>query len=374
MAEPIRILHVIGIMNRGGAETMIMNLYRHIDREKVQFDFVEGSSEPAVFDEEIQKLGGRIFRCPRYNGKNHLAYTKWWNDFFKEHRQQYAVVHGHIGSTAAIYLGIAKKHGIYTVAHSHSMINRISMRNILYVLFSYPTRFVANRFFACSKEAGISRYGRRIGDDSTRCILLRNAINLNCFSFEKKKRDEWRSALNLENHLVVGHVGRFDYSKNHEFLLLVFQKILLKRKDAFLLLVGDGERRMEMEQLAREYGVIDSVIFAGVVSNVNDYVQAMDVLVFPSRFEGLPVSLIEAQANGLPCCISDSVPSEVRITSCVEFMSLQDSTEAWADRAIAMAMEGRIQTKAQLQQAGYDIHETAKWLTDFYVEAAKRNE
>ena len=374
MASPIRVLHVIGIMNRGGAETMIMNLYRHIDREKVQFDFVEGSSEPAAFDEEILALGGRIFRCPRYNGKNHFTYTKWWNDFFRHHPGEYAVVHGHIGSTAAIYLSIAKKYGLYTVAHSHNIINQISVKNLLYMMISYPTRFITDRFFACSKEAGISRYGRRVGNDPDRCIQFHNAIDLGKFSHSQKKRDEMRSMLRLEDNLVIGHVGRFDFQKNHEFLLKVFEQILRIQPKACLLLVGGGQRRTEIERLAQESGISDSVIFAGVVDNVSDYLQAMDVLVFPSHYEGLPVSLIEAQANGLPCCISDAVPAEVAITPCIEFLSLEEPAKGWAEKAISMAQNGRMQTREQLVKAGYDIHETAKWLTGFYLEAARINE
>ena len=374
MADPIRVLHVIGVMNRGGAETMIMNLYRHIDRSKVQFDFVEGSSEPAAYDEEILALGGRIYRCPRYNGKNHFAYTGWWHRFFREHGDEYSVVHGHIGSTAAIYLSIAKKYGLFTVAHSHNIMNQIDFKSLLYSAFSYPTRYIADRFFACSREAGISRYGKRIGQDPARCIQFKNAIDISHFLFSEEKRTQMRVQLNIGNRLVIGHVGRFDDQKNHEFLLLVFQQIVKKRPDAVLLLVGDGERRAEMERLAGEYGLSDSVIFAGVVSNVSDYLQAMDVLVFPSRYEGLPVSLIEAQANGLPCCISDAVPSEVGITPCIAFSSLTDSPQNWADRAMTMAQHGRIETEALLTKAGYDIRETSGWLTDFYLEASNRHE
>ncbi len=150
--EPIRILHVIGIMNRGGAETMIMNLYRNIDRNKVQFDFVENSSEPAAFDEEILSLGGKIYRCPHYNGKNHFAYVKWWNTFFQKHPGEYPIVHGHLGSTAAIYLSVAKKHGAYTIAHSHSA----GSGSAMYRMFAYPTRYIAAKLFGCSKDAGLS--------------------------------------------------------------------------------------------------------------------------------------------------------------------------------------------------------------------------
>lgn len=374
MDKPIRVLHVIGIMNRGGAETMIMNLYRHIDREKVQFDFVEGSSEPAEFDDEIRLLGGRVYRCPRYNGKNHRAYVKWWHEFFRTHEGEYTVVHGHIGSTAAIYLSIAKKHGLYTVAHSHNIINQLNLKNFLYITYSYPTRYVADRFFACSKDAGISRYGRRIGNDPARCIQFHNAIDIQRFAFSGKKREEMRASLSIEDRFVVGHVGRFDFAKNHEFLLRVFQRIADARRDAVLLLVGDGQRRSEIERIVNEYGLAESVMFSGVVSNVSDYLQAMDVMVFPSWHEGLPVSLVEAQANGLPCCISDTVPSDVKITECIEFLSLNDDPEVWANAALAKAQEGRKQTCSQLTAAGYDIRETAGWLTNFYLEAARKNE
>lgn len=147
--KPIRILHVIGVLNRGGAETMIMNLYRSMDRTKVQFDFVENEGDEAAFDAEIRQLGGRIYHCPRYKGLNHFAYERWWNDFFKSHQGEYPIVHGHIGSTAAIYLSIAKKYGAYTIAHSHNTNAKKSARNCAYSALSYPTRYIADHFFTC---------------------------------------------------------------------------------------------------------------------------------------------------------------------------------------------------------------------------------
>lgn len=182
MSEPIRVLHVIGIMNRGGAETMIMNLYRNIDRSKVQFDFVENSYESAVFDEEILSLGGRIYRCPHYNGKNHFTYVKWWNDFFKSHPSEYPIVHGHVGSTAAIYLSIAKKYGAYAIAHSHNSGGDRGIKTLLYKALSYNTRNVADYFFACSTPAGIDRFGKGIVN-SSRYSLLNNAIEIGDFSY-----------------------------------------------------------------------------------------------------------------------------------------------------------------------------------------------
>lgn len=199
--ETIRILHVIGIMDRGGAEAMIMNLYRSIDRTKVQFDFVENDGEEAAFDAEIRALGGRIYRCPRYRGKNHLAYTKWWHTFFEAHKGEYPVVHGHIGSTAAIYLSIAKKYGCYAIAHSHSA----GIGSAMYRLFAYPTRYVADHFFACSRDAGISRYGRSVGSDPGRCQVLNNAIDTHKFAFCGETSRNIRRQLHIpEDALVLG--------------------------------------------------------------------------------------------------------------------------------------------------------------------------
>ena len=211
---PIRILHVIGVLNRGGAETMIMNLYRSIDRTKVQFDFVENEGDEAAFDAEIRRLGGRIYHCPRYKGLNHFAYERWWNDFFKSHRGEYPIVHGHIGSTAAIYLSIAKKYGAFTIAHSHSA----GLGSTMYRIFAYPTRYIADHFFACSRAAGVSGYGKKVGNDISRCQMLNNAINAKKFVFCREARQQMRNDLHLsDNTVVIGHVGRFVEAKNHLF-------------------------------------------------------------------------------------------------------------------------------------------------------------
>lgn len=363
MYKPIRILHVIGIMNRGGAETMIMNLYRNIDRTAVQFDFVENEGETAAFDEEIQMLGGRIYRCPRYTGKNHFTYTEWWHSFFETHKDEYPIVHGHIGSTAAIYLSIAKKHGAYTIAHSHS-----AGGSAMYRMFAYPTRYIADKFFACSKDAGISRYGKRVGNDSNRCQVLNNAIDTRKFAFDRETRKQMRSTLYIpENAVVIGHVGRFVEAKNHLFLIEVFSSVRKRDPNAVLLLVGDGERRPEIQAAIAEKHLEEAVILAGVRSNVWDYYQAMDVFVFPSIYEGLPVSMVEAQAAGLPCCVSANVPKDAAITDLVEFLPLEDGSKKWAEAALQRAREPRHNMLNEIQNAGFDVSSTAKWLENFYM-------
>lgn len=369
MGEPIRVLHVIGIMNRGGAETMIMNLYRNIDRTKVQFDFVENSFEPAVFDEEIRALGGRIYRCPHYNGKNHFQYKKWWDVFFNEHHE-YRIIHGHLGSTAAIYLRIAKKYGIYTIAHSHSAGGSASPKSIAYCAMSYGTRNIADYFFACSSAAGIDRYGKAVTSNREIYKVLNNAIDTKAFAFNLEVRRAVRKQFGYEdNAIVLGHVGRFTPEKNHEFILNVFQSVLKKNGLGQLILVGDGPLRNHIQQTAKNMGIVDRVIFTGVRDDVHQIMQAMDVLVFPSLYEGLPVTLIEAQASGLPCVISDRIPDECIITDgVISVKSLNDSAEVWSEHIMERIQEQREDRAEVVRAHGYDIAKTAKWLGEFYLE------
>ena len=373
MAEPIRILQVIGIMNRGGAEAMIMNLYRHIDREKIQFDFVEHTTEKAAFDEEIISMGGKIYHCPKYTVTNHFQYCQWWNNFFLEHASEYSVVHGHIGSTAAIYLKIAKNYRMYTIAHSHNTKGKIGIKNLLYRCMSYPTRFISDYFFACSKQACIDRYGKKVSRDNSKHKILNNAIDTKTYKYDTKTRNECRKEFVLDNEIVIGHVGRFVIEKNHEFLVEVFRKILNNNKNVKLLLVGDGPLKKEVLQQVKTVGIQDNVIFAGIRSDVNRVLQRMDVFVMPSLFEGLPVSLVEAQATGLPCVISDTIPEDCHITDLVSTLKLQDSTELWAEHILSRVKEIRKDYSPEIQKAGFDITETSKWLEEFYIEHSRES-
>lgn len=371
MSEPIRVLHVIGSMNRGGAETMIMNLYRHTDHSQVQFDFVENSSDPAAFDEEIIKLGGRIYRCPHYNGKNHRVYVKWWNDFFKAHPNQYQIIHGHLGSTAAIYLAIAKKFGIYTIAHSHNSGTDRGVKTLLYKVMSYNTRNVADYFFACSTPAGIDRFGNKIVRGG-HYSLLNNAIETDTFVYGDSVRKGVRRQLGLADELVIGHVGRFNPQKNHPFLLDIFAALLKKESNAVLLLVGGGEGMSKMQEKVQELGIAEHVRFLGVRSDVADLMQAMDVFVLPSLYEGLPVTMVEAQAAGLPCIISDKVPPECILTEgLVDIMTLSASPEAWAEKILAKRAIPRTDRRAEIAAHGFDITTEAVKLQEFYLNAVQ---
>lgn len=369
MSEPIRVLQVIGILNQGGAETMIMNLYRHIDRKKIQFDFVENENDGAFFDHEVLSLGGRIYHCPRFDGRNYRSYRKWWSDFFSEHHE-YHVVHGHIGSSAAIYLREAKKHGLKTIAHSHN-IDAKSIRQLAYNAFSYPTRFIADYLFMCSYQAGIDRYGKKAVREKG--LLLANAIDTSFFRYDEDLRVKKRLELGISRDaFLVGHIGRFAEQKNHKLLIDIFKEIISIYPSSNLLLVGDGDLRPTIEKKVSAFGLQHKTIFAGARTDVNELLMAMDVLVFPSKYEGLPVSLVEAQCSGLPCIISNKIPSDaVLIEDLIKIRALNDNPKEWAKTSLEAKCVDRAGCAGKIREAGFDIEENAEWLEEFYLEKAK---
>lgn len=368
----IRILHVIGAMGSGGAEAMIMNYYRHMDRTKIQFDFVVHTEEKQFYDDEITRLGGRIFRTEKYNVKNYFSYKKWWNDFLKSH-MEYRIVHGHIGSSAPVYLQEAKKAGRIAIAHSHSAgAETFSIKNFIWKINSFPTRYIAEYFFACSKKAAENRFGKYVGN-SEKTLVLKNAVDCERFRYSEKKRLSMRKKLGIENNFVIGHVGRFTEAKNHSFLIEVFRNVLKENEDARLLLVGGGELEHSVRELCEEKGILQAVIFAGVHKNTEDYYAAMDVFCFPSIFEGLPCALIEAQASGLPCVIADNISEEVNIgADLISKINLSKSSSDWTEEILKMKDYVRKDTKEYVIHSGYDIETTARQLAEFYINLRER--
>jgi hypothetical protein len=225
----IRVLQVFHGMDCGGAETMIMNLYRHIDRSKVQFDFLVHTTKKCFFDDEIRQLGGNIYSVPYYKITNGRQYIKALDDFFKAH-PEIKIVHGHLGSCSHIYLQKAKQHGCYAIVHSHNTKPKdFSLKNGLYRLFTYKTRKVADIFFGCSLAAAEYRFGKKIAH-SNRCSILKNAIDVNKFAYSDVYRNEIREEFNLGKKFVIGHVGRFNAQKNHTFLIDIFKAIHEQKK------------------------------------------------------------------------------------------------------------------------------------------------
>lgn len=372
MVEPMRVLQVFAQMNRGGAETMIMNLYRNIDRTKIQFDFVVHTEEECIFDKEIRGYGGRIYRIPRYIGKNHFAYKKAWVDFFKKY-PNYRIIHGHVRSTASIYLKIAKENGLITIAHSHNISSGKGISAQIKNILQNSIRHHADYMFACSKLAGIWLFGEE-ATKSDGFYLFNNAIESKKFIFNSEIRNQMRDELDIKNKFVVGHVGRFHPQKNHEFLLEIFNSIKQKVENAVLLLVGDGELRNHILNKAELMGIRDDVIYLGVRSDISDIYQAMDVFVFPSNYEGLGIVAVEAQASGLSTFVSSKVvPDEAKVSPLMHAISLKKSADYWAKEIINKSNSKRLNMQENIIRAKYDIDESVEWLTDFYLKVSNQH-
>lgn len=357
---PIRVLHIVTAMNRGGLETLLMNYYRKIDREKIQFDFLTHRNTPAAYDGEIKALGGKIFYLPRLNPFS-ASYKAALNGFFRTH-PEYRIVHCHQDCLSAIPLAAAKKNGVpVLIAHSHSSSQD---KNLKYLVKRYYMRKIpsaATHLFACGDKAGRWMFkGRPF-------TVMRNAIDAADYRWNEAAAQKKRAELGITDRLAVGHVGSFRKPKNHAFLLAVFKAVLELEKDAVLLLAGDGELRVSMEKRARKLGLTESVRFLGLRSDVPDLLRAMDVFLFPSLYEGLPMTLVEAQAAGLPILASSAVPKESAVAGLVEFMPLSDTPQKWADKLLKMAREAkRRDTYDEIAAAQYDISANAKWLEEFY--------
>lgn len=368
MNEPIRILHVVTYMGRGGLETMLMNYYRTIDRSQVQFDFLVHRDFEAAYDQEIQALGGRIYHVSRLIPWSN-AYRKKLKNFFNDH-PEYKIVHVHQDCLSSVALQCAKECGVpVRIAHSH---NSNQDKNIKYLIKLYYKRFIpyfATDLFTCGKDAGNWMFG------NVPFQILKNAIDSADYLFDEKRRKSVRESLMIpENALVLGHVGRFSPQKNHAYLIDLFRAVHAKRHDSFLLLIGDGELRPAIAEKIKALSLEDCVVFTGLRSDVPDLLQAMDVFVFPSLYEGLPVTLVEAQASGLPCLISANIPNDCDLTELITRISLDESPETWAEQIILAKNDSRKNTQSEIAATGFDIVENAKWLQNFYLSQWKANE
>ena len=344
---------------------MVMSLYRAIDREKVQFDFIIDCDVENVFEDEIKQLGGLIFRLPKFNGKNLMQVRKAWDDFFCDH-QEYKILHSHVRSYASLYLPIAKKYGVKTIIHSHNTSNGRGIMSIAKRVLQYPLRFQADYFFGCSEIAGQWLFGKKIVR-SDRYFMLKNAVDMDRFSYSEEKRYQFRRELAIEDHtVVIGHVGRMHPQKNHHFLIDCFAQIVMQRNDVKLMLLGDGELREEISRYIHQLGLQDHVLVLGMKKNVEDYFSAMDCLVLPSLHEGLPVVIVEAQANGLTCFVSDTVTKEVQLSELVHYLPVNQGEKAWSSAILDTEID-RKDVSEQIRNNGFCIKGSSSWLCDFYT-------
>lgn len=366
MKYPIRVLQVVTYMGRGGLETMLMNYYRHIDHSKVQFDYLTHREFDGDYDKEIKDLGGNVYHLSNLNPLS-TSYKKSLNDFFENH-PEYKIVHSHLDCMAGIPLKYAKLNNVpIRIAHAHNSNQTKDLKYPLKLFYKRNIKKNANYLFACGDEAGKWMF------NTDNFKVLNNAIDARDYTFNMNIRNDKRKEFGIsDDSILVGHVGRFFPQKNHEFLIDIFNQFHKDHPNSYLMLVGEGELKVSIQDKVRTLGLEDFVIFTGLRSDVNDLLQAMDVFLFPSLYEGLPVSIIEAQAAGLPCLISDKVPIECKKTDLVYQLNLEDSLNVWSDKIYELSHITRRDTYEEIKQSGFDIVENAKWLENFYVDLYKK--
>jgi len=370
MGDPVRVLHAVVNMNRGGAETLIMNLYRNIDRSKVQFDFL--TCKEGVFDAEIREMGGTVHRIPYVTDAGHFGYVKALDRFFAAHAGRYRIVHAHMDKMSGLVLRAASRAGVAVrIAHSHNTSSEGGLPAKAYKWFAgRGIARHATHLFACSRKAAEWLFPGR----SDQAHVVQNGIDCGRFVFSPSVRKQIRQELGLTDRaFVLGHVGRFNAQKNHTFLLDAFERTARRHPEAALLLIGDGPLRADIERKAAAVGAAGRVRFLGVREDVHRLLQAMDAFVFPSLHEGLPLTLVEAQAAGVPCVVSDAVTSEVDMgLGLIRFVPLGDA-DRWAAEIKAHAQRRRftLDTAQALATRGYDIQSRTRWVEHYYLAVSR---
>ncbi len=327
--KEIVVAHIIGKWLGGGVESVVMNYYRHIDRTKIQFDFICDEDSTNIPYEEIEKLGGRVILIPPYQKlfKYHNKLKKILKD------GNYKIVHSHINTLSIFSLFAAKCAGVpVRIAHSHSTTNKKEKKkNLLKQALRPFSKVFATDYMCCSELAGRWLFGNKEYDKGN-IYLLNNAIDLDKFKYDEKIRSEKRKKLNIsDDTLVIGHVGRFVEQKNHRFLIDIFNEIHKQNSNSILLLAGQGPLMEEIKSKVESLGLEKFVIFLGQRNDIDELYQAFDVFCLPSLYEGLPVVGVEAQATGLLCIFSDDMTKETKVLDTTEFLSLKQSAEEWAN-------------------------------------------
>ncbi|MEK6449962.1 MULTISPECIES: glycosyltransferase family 1 protein [unclassified Myroides] len=360
----IRILHVVTIMNLGGIETFLMTLYRNIDRSKVQFDFLVHRKEEGFFDKEIKALGGNIIPIQSLNPFKYSSYKKELALILN--RYSYKIIHSHLNANSSLVLDVAMKSNVLIrISHSHIDKSGSGIKGLIKSYLKRKINKVATHRFACSVQAGRWLFGIE-----NNFIVFNNAIKSDNFVYNNEVREGIRRELAIKDGtILVGNIARFNFQKNHKFMIDVFYEFHKKEPNSCLLLLGDGELLTDINEKVKKLGLKDKVIFTGAVANANEYLNAMDIFLFPSLFEGLGIVAVEAQCCGLPVIMTDSLPNEVEITQLVQRVSLELPAKDWADimcRFLANKLS-RDNWQYKIKEAHYDVDENVRFLESFYA-------
>lgn len=365
----IRILHVVGTMDLGGAETFIMNLYRNIDRTKYQFDFLCHNRIEAKYTDEILSMGGKMYMVEGISHVGFLKYQKDLYDFFKSH-PEYQVVHSHQNDLNGIILKQAARAGVKVrVSHSHTEYHYKSfLRKAMFAFFKHNVNRYTTDAFACSKPSGKMLYTGKLQKNFD---VIYNGIDTQKFAFNEEKRQIINGQLNLGDGPVIGHVGRFAPVKNHTFIIDVFNEFLKVYPNAKLVLVGTGDTLAKTKDKVKTLGIDDNVLFLGSRTDVDCVLSGMDIFLFPSIFEGLPVSVVEAQCSGLQVITSDTISEDTVITDLITRMSLNNSAKQWAEKFEELYNNSKSTDRHAyanvVNNAGFDAKHIAQALIERYL-------
>ncbi len=363
MEKKIRILQVLTYMGRGGAESVVMNYYRALDKTKYQFDFLVHRKERGLYDDEIEAMGGKIYRAFPIRPWNYVSYFRFLDSFFKENASRYVAVHTHIQENSGFVLKYAYKYGIKNrLCTSHSAGVSYDLKYIFRLYASLYLHQYASIRLSCGVDAGRALYRK------DNFIVLPNAIDTPKFAYSDHLSQEMRRELNLGDSLVIGNVARYSPEKNHAFTLKVLAEIKKKQHNVKLVLIGDGTRNESISNMIQEMNLEQSVCVLGGRNDVYRVLQCFDLLLFPSIFEGLPVSVIEAQASGLRCFLSDTIDKEVDITGDITFLSLNTSPRVWAEEILKSVPYERPNNQLKVEMAGYDVNKNIKDLLNLYTQ------
>lgn len=361
----LRVVHIIGKVEMGGVQAVVMNYYRNIDKTKVQFDFIIDGYNETPIDEEIKSMGGKAYKIEPYE-KNIFKNMLQCYKIFKTNK--YTIVHCHLNTLSVFPLFVAWICKIkIRICHNHSTAAKgEGKKNLIkYILLPFSKLF-ATHYCACSELSGKWIFGNKFYNKG-KVKLIKNAIDINKYSYNKSVRDKKREQMNLNNKFVIGHVGRFAFSKNHNFLIDIFNEAYKINNNLILILVGDGQLKNQIQYKVKKLGLKDNILFLGNRFDVPELMQAMDLFLLPSFYEGLPVVGVEAQAAGLKCIFSDSITYETKITDLVEFISLNKSSKYWANQIIKYSNGyNRENTDIQVKKAGYEIKIAAHNLLLWY--------
>lgn len=374
MKDKIKVLHVVVRMDRAGLETFIMNVYRNIDRNMFEFNFLCASSHKGAYDDEIMQLGGKIYHMPMSDNRGILRKFDRVNliaQWLITHKNEIDIIHWHSGDAveSLLCLKACKKAGIKNIIiHSHnSKCDRMILNRICRI-FAGAYKY---RKLACSEEAAEWRFGNRFVKKNEVEVIY-NGIDLEAYKYDKQSSIDIKKALGIENKIVLGHIGRFSQQKNHEFLIDVFYEYHKTHSDAVLILIGKGELEKAIRSKVSRLGLDNDVKFFGVRDDIPKILQAMDVFVFPSLYEGLGIVLIEAQAASLPVVTNKAIPKIAIVSDLVRMLPI-DNPSRWCreiDEALKMDRSNAVFNDGLDK---FDIKAVAKRLQEIYVQMEENN-